>query len=113
IYGSPRIHKRLERIDNINVSERKVTKRMSELYLYATRRKEFMHTTDSNHTHNVYPNELEQEFEVDAPNKVWATDITYIHTGEGFLFLNPIIDLYSRRIISYRKIGRASCRERD
>lgn len=102
MYGSPRIHKRLQRIDDIHVSERKVTKRMSELNLYATPRKEFMHTTDSNHKHNVYLNELEQEFEVDAPNEVWATDITYIHTGEGFLFLNPIMDLYSRRIISYR-----------
>src|SRR5699024_12824445 len=58
IYGSPRIHKRLERIDNINVSERKVTKRMSELNLYATRRKEIMQTTDLNQTDTVYKNQL-------------------------------------------------------
>src|SRR5699024_8829913 len=65
-------------------------------------RKEFICTTDSNHGGNIYPNALNQEFEVGASNEVWATDITYIHTGEGFLFLNPIMDLYSRRIISFR-----------
>lgn len=36
------------------------------------------------------------------PNQAWATDITYIHTGEGFLYLNPVMDLFSRKIISYR-----------
>lgn len=102
IYGSPRIHIMLQKIDNIMVSPRKVASRMKELNLYATPPKSFMHTTDSNHTKDVYPNELNQEFEVEAPNKVWATDITYIHTGAGFLYLNPIMDLYSRSIISYR-----------
>jgi len=101
-YGSPRIYKRLRKIDNIDVSQRKVTGRMKELNLYATPPKNFIYTTDSNHTNDIYPNELNQEFEVEAPNQVWATDITYIHTGEGFLYLNPIMDLYSRRIISYR-----------
>lgn len=102
IYGSPRIHKRLCKIDNIVVSKRKVASRMKVMNLYATPPKSYMQTTDSNHSNSIYPNELNQEFEVEAPNQVWATDITYIHTGEGFLYLNPIMDLYSRRIISYR-----------
>lgn len=102
VYGSPRIHKRLQKIDDIKVSERKVTQRMRELNLYATPPKKYINTTDSVHQHNVFPNVLNQEFEVQAPNEVWVTDITYIHTGEGFLYLNPIMDLFSRRIISYR-----------
>lgn len=94
--------KKLCKIDKINVSQKKVTNRMREMNLYATPPKKFMHTTDSDHNQSVFPNELNQDFEVKAPNQVWATDITYIHTGEGFLYLNPIMDLYSRRIISYR-----------
>jgi|SRR5690625_4955009 len=54
------------------------------------------------HYTTFFPNELNQGFEVEGPNEVWVIDITKIHTGEGFLYLNPIIDLYSRRIISYR-----------
>lgn len=111
-YGSPRIHKKLCKIDKINVSQKKVTNRMREMNLYATPPKKFMHTTDSDHSQSVFPNELNQDFEVKAPNQVWTTDITYIHTGEGFLYLNPIMDLYSRRIISYRideYMGQALC----
>ncbi len=101
-YGSPRIHKALEKLDGIHVSARKVASRMREMNLYATQPKSYRNTTDSNHTNHIYPNELNQEFKVEAPNKAWVTDITYIYTGEGFLYLNPIMDLYSRRIISYR-----------
>jgi|SRR5690625_2993305 len=101
-YGSPRIHKALERLDGIIVSARKVASRMSEMNLYATQPKTYLNTTDSDHNNYIYPNKLNQGFKVEAPNKVWVTDITYIYTGEGFLYLNPIMDLYSRRIISYR-----------
>ncbi|MBO0996137.1 IS3 family transposase, partial [Bacillus sp. SD088] len=101
-YGSPRIHRKIRDRDKIKVSEKKVTNRMRELGLYASLPKKFRRTTDSDHTKLAYPNQLEREFEPEAPNQVWATDITYIHTGEGFLYLNPVMDLYGRRIISYR-----------
>jgi len=101
-YGSPRIYRRLREEDNINVSEKKVTNRMRALNLYATPPKKYVNTTDSKHDQANFSNKLNQEFNPDAPNKVWATDITYIHTGEGFLYLNPVMDLYSRMIISYR-----------
>lgn len=102
IYGSPRIHKRLLKQDQIIVSQKKVANRMRALNLYATPPKKFVHTTDSNHEKRTFSNHLNREFKPDAPNKAWATDITYIHTAEGFLYLNPVMDLYSRRIISYR-----------
>jgi putative transposase len=99
-YGSPRIHQLLIRED-LKVSEKKVANRMRTLGLFAMPPKKYIHTTDSNHHKKVYRNELDRNFRPKAPNKVWATDITYIHTGEGFLYLNPVIDLFSRRVISY------------
>lgn len=100
-YGSPRIYKKITQEDKIQVSLKKITNRMRELNLYAVPSPKYIHTTDSDHDKSVFKNELDRNFKPDAPNKVWATDITYIHTGEGFLYLNPIMDLYSRRIISY------------
>lgn len=100
-YGSPRIHERLTNLDKIKVSQKTVANRMKVLGLFATPPKKFINTTDSNHEKPVYPNELNRNFQPEGPNKAWVTDITYIHTGEGFVYLNPIIDLFSRRVISY------------
>ncbi|WHX42845.1 IS3 family transposase [Mesobacillus sp. AQ2] len=100
-FGSPRIHKKLVTENNIKVSQKKVANRMRALGLYATPPKKYVHTTDSNHDKRTYPNVLDRNFNPKAPNKVWVTDITYIHTGEGFIYLNPVIDLFSRRVISY------------
>ncbi|MCR2823901.1 IS3 family transposase [Lederbergia panacisoli] len=100
-YGSPRIHRLLVYKDKIVVSQKKVANRMRELGLFATPQKKWIHTTDSNHHLRVFDNELNREFQPDAPNRAWATDITYIHTGEGFMYLNPVIDLFSKRVISY------------
>jgi putative transposase len=100
-FGSPRIHDRLVKKDSIKVSQKKVANRMRELGLFAIPLKKYIHTTDSDHDSLVYPNELNREFQPEAPDRVWVTDITYIHTGEGFIYLNPVIDLFSRRVISY------------
>lgn len=100
-YGSPRVFKLIEK-EGIQVSPRKVGERMAELDLYATPPKPYMNTTDSDHNQPFFPNILNQEFEQSAPNQAWATDITYVHTAEGFVYLNPVMDLFSRRIISYR-----------
>ncbi|UOR10905.1 IS3 family transposase [Halobacillus amylolyticus] len=101
-YGSPRIHFMLREVDQVEVSQKKVTNRMRELDLYATPPKKFINTTDSDHDETIHSNHLNRDFLPEAPDQVWATDITYIHTGEGFLYLNPVIDLASRRIISYQ-----------
>lgn len=100
-YGSPRVHHELVK-EGIPVSKRKVAKRMKELGLKAASARLFVSTTDSNHNRPTYENHLDRNFNPEAPNLVWVTDITYIHTGEGFVYLNPIIDLFSRRIISFR-----------
>lgn len=99
-YGAPRIHRKLIK-ENIIVSEKKISNRMRELGLRATPLPKFCQTTDSDHNQKVYGNELQRNFRPDAPNRVWATDITYIHTGEGFIYFNPVLDLFSRRVISY------------
>lgn len=60
--------------------------------------KKYNATTNSKHSLPIYPNLLNQKFQVDTPGKVWVDDITYIRTNEGWLYLPTIMDLYSRRI---------------
>ena len=67
--------------------------------LYSIRRRQFEATTNSNHNYPVAPNLLRQNFHVNAPNKVWVTDITYIRTGEGWLYLAIVKDLFDRQIV--------------
>lgn len=100
-YGGPRIHRKLVDEDKLIVSEKKVSNRLRELGLRATPLPKYCQTTDSDHDKKIYKNILNRNFQPDAPNKAWVTDITYIHTGEGFIYLNPIMDLFSRRIISH------------
>ncbi|WP_319003627.1 IS3 family transposase [Sutcliffiella horikoshii] len=100
-YGSVRIHRKLVKEDKINVSSKTVANRMRVLGLFATPPKIYTVTTDSNHSNRTYNNNLNRQFNPDAPNKVWVTDITYIPTHEGFLYFNPILDLFGRKVISY------------
>ncbi|AHA75506.1 IS3 family transposase [Bacillus thuringiensis] len=58
-------------------------------------------TTNSNHPYNVYANLLDQNFVANKPNQIWMSDITYIHTDEGWLYLASIMDLYTRKIIGW------------
>ena len=66
--------------------------------IYCKRHKQFKITTDSNHNKPVYPNLLEQQFDVAAPNVAWSSDITYIWTSEGWVYLavsprpSPLLD---------------------
>lgn len=101
IYGSPRIHQQLKD-EGYEACEKTVANRMRKLGLYAVKPRRFITTTDSDHQNRIYENKLDRNFKPEAPNKAWATDITYIHTGEGFLYLNPVLDLFSRRVISYK-----------
>lgn len=100
-YGSPRIFKKLVKDDGIQVSAKKVANRMRDLNLYANPQVRYIQTTNSNHDKRVFSNELDRNFQPEAPNQVWATDITYVHTGEGFVYFNPILDLYGKKVISY------------
>jgi transposase InsO family protein len=64
-------------------------------------RRHFVRTTDSNHDHPIAPNLLDQDFRASAPNQQWATDITSISTGEGWLYLSALVDLFSRRVVGW------------
>ena len=58
-------------------------------------------TTDSQHKYQVAANMLKQDFQTTAPNRVWVSDITYIRTLEGWLYLTVVLDLYNRKIIGW------------
>lgn len=69
--------------------------------LYSIRCRKFKATTNSRHNYPVAPNLLCQNFHVDAPNKVWVSDITYIRTDEGWLYLAAVKDLFDRQIVGF------------
>jgi transposase InsO family protein len=99
-YGAPRIHREL-RAAGLHVSRKRVVRLMGELGLKARRKRRFKATTDSNHAMPVAENVLDRKFEVDAPNVAWVTDITYVWTSEGWLYLAAILDLFSRRVVGF------------
>jgi len=99
-YGSPRILRDL-REEGHRVSRKRVARLMRELGLEGRRKRRFRATTDSDHRFPVAPNLLKRNFDVEAPNTAWVTDITYLATLEGWLYLAVILDLFSRRVVGY------------
>jgi putative transposase len=99
-YGSPRIHADLK-ADEHRVGRKRVARLMREDGIEGQRKRRFRVTTDSRHSHPVAANELQRNFTAPAPNRVWVTDITYIWTREGWLYLAAILDLFSRRVVGW------------
>jgi putative transposase len=99
-YGSPRITIELNAL-GYKISRITVAKYMKQLGLYSKLSKKFKITTDSKHNYLVVENILNRQFVVSQPSKVWVSDITYIHTKEGFLYLTTVMDLYDRKIIGW------------
>jgi len=99
-YGAPRIHAALHRRGEICGLHR-VERLMREAGIRPKTRRKYQRTTDSKHNHPVAPNILDQKFTASAPNQVWASDITYIATDEGWLFLASTLDLYSRKVVGW------------
>ena len=99
-YGRPRMTEELKEV-GVDVGHRRVGRLMRENGIIVERTRKFTATTDSNHTFNIAPNLLAQNFSADAPNQKWAGDISYIWTSEGWLYLAVILDLYSRRVIGW------------
>ncbi len=99
-YGSPRILRDL-REEGHRVSRKRVARLMRELGLEGRRRRRFRATTDSRHRFPVAPNVLMRDFDVESPNTAWVTDITYVATLNGWLYLAVILDLFSRRVVGY------------
>lgn len=99
-YGWPRIWKELL-ARGIRVSKERVQKLMQLHGIRAKGKRRFKVTTDSKHDSPISPNLLNREFTVAEPDKVWAGDITYIATDEGWLFLAVVIDLFSRQVVGW------------
>jgi len=99
-YGSPRVHEDLK-ADGQQVGRKRVARLMREEGLEGQRKRRFRVTTDSGHSHPVAANELNRNFTTSAPNKVWVTDITYIWTREGWIYLAAVLDLFSRRVVGW------------
>jgi transposase InsO family protein len=99
-YGSPRIVKELKR-NGCKVSKPRVAKLMRLAGLRSKVKKKYKITTDSNHCYPVSKNHLNRAFNPDELNKIWVSDITYIRTSEGWLYLTTIIDLYDRQVIGW------------
>lgn len=97
-YGSPRVHAELA-AQGVAVSRKRVARLMASLGLESVRKRPYKATTDSKHALPVAENILDREFDVDAPNVAWVTDITYVWTAEGWLYLAAILDLFSRRVV--------------
>ena len=99
-YGSPRIHREL-RTQGRHVCRHRVARVMRERRLRARARRKFVKTTHSNPGEPTPPNVLDRDFSPEAPNRVWAGDVTYLPTREGWLYLAVLLDLYSRRVIGW------------
>ena len=108
-YGSPRIHEELQaRGQHCCVNS--VAKLMRRHGIAAKSKRKFRCTTDSNHDLPVADNVLDRQFEPVAVNQAWVADITYIPTGEGWLYLAAVEDLYSRQIVGWSMSERVTSR---
>lgn len=100
IYGSPKIHRKLRR-DGERVNHKRVARLMKEHGIKAKRVKKSRRTTDSRHGLPVAENVLARQFRATRPDEVWTSDITYIRTAEGWLYLVVFLDLYSRLVVGW------------
>jgi putative transposase len=109
-YGYRRVTRELHRRE-MPVNHKKVLRIMRQRGLLRKTKRRWIKTTDSNHSHRIYPN-LIKNIVVTVPNQVWTADITYIGIRSGFVYLAVILDLFARRVIGYaisRNIDTALC----
>jgi transposase InsO family protein len=99
-YGSPRMARELQD-SGLAVGRRRTARLMRENGLRARQKRRFKRTTDSNHNSPVAPNLLDQDFSAEGPDQKWGSDISYIWTREGWLYLAVVIDLFARRVVGW------------
>ena len=98
-YGSPRIHAELKK-QGFTSSRRRVANLMRRENIQAKMRRKWKTTTQqSKKVVELAPNHLDQQFKVEEPNKVWVSDITYVWTAEGWLYVAIVLDLFSRKVV--------------
>jgi putative transposase len=85
----------------VRIGVHRIKRIRKKLGLRCKQKRKFRVTTDSKHTLPIAPNHLNRKFAVDAPNKAWVTDITYISTGVGWLYLAGVKDLFNGDLVSY------------
>jgi len=103
-YGSRRLSRALKKA-GFAAGRHQTRSVMAKLNLQPRYPKRFRVTTDSNHGEPVSPNLLDRQFDVAAPNQVWTTDITYVWTLEGWLYVAIVVDLFSRQVVGWATAG--------
>ena len=99
-YGSPRMVREL-RLRGFSASKVRVERLMRENGIHARHKRRYKVTTDSKHGLPVAPNLLDRNFTPTAPNQVWTSDITYLWTDEGWLYLAIVLDLFNREVVGW------------
>jgi putative transposase len=99
-YGSPKVYRKLRQRGEA-VNHKRVERLMRDNCIKAKRVKKFKATTDSRHGGPVTENVLDRAFKVSEPDKVWVSDITYVWTDEGWLYLAIFLDLFSRMVVGW------------
>jgi putative transposase len=100
-YGSPRIWHTLKQDHALEVGKRRIEASMARQGLFAAKTKRFVVTTQADETARHAPNTLNRDFTATRPNERWVTDITYLDTSEGWVYLAAILDLYSRKVVGW------------
>lgn len=100
IYGSPRVHQGLRKA-GWRVSRPRVARLMQKMGIASRLRRKWVTTTDSNHTYPTAPNLLERRFNPSRLNQVWVSDITFLPSQQGWLYLTTFMDLADRQILGW------------
>jgi putative transposase len=100
-YGSPRITAELKR-QGMHCNKKRVARLMNKNGIAARMFRKYRNTTNSDHNRTRCENVLRREFRRQRTNEVWSSDITYIRTDEGWLYLAAVIDIYSRKVIGWQ-----------
>jgi transposase InsO family protein len=106
-YGSPKVTDAL-RQRGINCNHKRIERLMRINGICSKRKRKFKVTTDSKHQRAVAANLIQRDFSAKQPNRLWTSDITYIRTQEGWLYLAVFLDAYSRRIVGWSMSRRLS-----
>ena len=100
-YGSPRVHRELV-LDGERCGRKRVARLMRRGGMRSKTRRRFrVKTTDSDHVLPIAPDHVDRRFHADRANQVWVSDMTYIPTDEGWLYLAVTMDLFSRKIVGW------------
>jgi len=109
IYGSPRITEALHDL-GYSCSRPRVARLMRLNGIRAKTKKRYNVTTNSDHSYPIAPNLLNQDFWTSSAHRIWMSDITYVRTQEGWLYLTVILDLYTRKVVGWSMSDRLTAK---